>query len=191
MGESDPDWVHFLAVVSNASDRGCQQYHMSLGLNHIRHFAEAKTPEARRNLLSHDAAKDSHPFFLTEGLKESAFLGWLLAEFEPGDEEEFIPKPCYPDPDHGPEIVWRWAHHWQPSSEFIFSPSQTPRRRWAYVMWDQSRLNDWKVMEKLWEYVDRKECDKLEQARMCEEEMMYETRAHVMRKQGRVHFAFL
>lgn len=96
--------------------------------------------------------------------------------FRPDEEEEYIPKPWYAEANSRPETVWRLAYASQSSSEFSFSPSQAPLRKWNYVMWDQRRLDDWKVMEKPWEYVDRDTCGKLEQARMYREEMMYETR---------------
>jgi len=51
VGINVPNWVRFLAIVGNASNESCQQYHTSLGLSHIRRFAEAKTPEERRNSL--------------------------------------------------------------------------------------------------------------------------------------------
>lgn len=60
-----------------------------------------------------------------------------------------------------------------------------------YVMWDRIRLDDRKVMEKPWEYVDRNTCENLESARAAEKEKMYETQVYAMRGQRRVFFASL
>jgi hypothetical protein len=174
--------------VQNAHDAGCQQHHLSLGLAHIRRFREANSPQARRDLLAPAIYKQSNPFFLSYALKESTYWGgYILAELDPEDEEEYIPTPWYPDPDGGPEDVWRWAHHSQRPREFFFSPSQAPLRQWAYVMWDRARLDDWKVFQKPWEgFLDREEYERQEESRMYEEEAMFETRETIMAREGRL-----
>lgn len=152
---------------------------MSFGLSHIRRFAEARTAEERRNILAPLSAMHCNAFFLAQALEESVFWGWApLENFEPDEEEEYIPNPWYADADNRPETVWRWAHASQPSGEFTFSPFQAPLRKWAYVIWDRRRIDDWKVMEKPWEYVDRDTCENLESARAAEKEKVYETRAY-------------
>lgn len=88
-----PKWVIFLATVRNATDRGCQQYHMSFGLSHIRRFAEARTAEERRNILAPLSAMHCNAFFLAQALEESVFWGWApLENFEPDEEEEYCKK---------------------------------------------------------------------------------------------------
>lgn len=168
---------------------GCQEYHLSLGLSYIRHFAEARITLKTAIMSLHMILLRRHPFFLARELEGSAYIGLLLQrDFQRMDEQEYLLKPWYADSDEGPEAVWRWAHHSQPVREFIFSPSQAPLRRWAYVMWDRDRLDQWKAMETPWEYLDRDTCDRLEKARKDQREKMYETRAKIMRRQGKLGF---
>lgn len=183
---NDPDWVDFFVIMSNGLDEGTLQHHLSFGLAHIRRFLEAKSPQPQRDLLA-SFKKDSTREFLSFALGEASYLGGVtLAEMESEDEEEFIPKPRFAEPDTGPEDAWRWAHQTQPSGRFIFSPSQMPLRQWAYVMWDRARLDEWKVFDTPWEGVNAREYERKEASRRREEARRMRMRALGMIRDGRL-----
>jgi len=153
--------------MDNGLDEGALQHHLSFGLAHIREFMEAKTPESQRALLA-SSRKRSTREFLSTALKESNWLGGL-AEFEDEVEEEYIPRPWYPDPETGPEDAWRWALQSQYTDYFVFSPSQIPLRQWAYVMWDRARLDEWKGFDQPWEGIDVRLYEQQEASRRLQE----------------------
>ena len=172
--------------MDNGLDEGALQHYLSFGLAHVRHLLEAKTPQSQRDILS-SFEKQSTRSFLSAALREASYLGGeTLAELETEGEEEYIPKPWFPDPDSGPEDVWRWAHQTQTTSQFIFSPSQIPLRQWAYVMWDRARLDEWKVFDTPWEGINADEYERQQTSLRLQEAGGMLIRAQAMVRDGRL-----
>ena len=172
--------------MENGLDEGAFPHHLSFGLEHLRHFFASTTPESQRELLS-SVEQDSNVTFLSAGLKEANYLGGeMLAEMDVEDQEDFICKPLFHDPDSGPEDVWRWAHQSQYSEHFVYSPAQIPLRQWAYVLWDRARLDEWKVFEKPWEGIDVAEYERQEESRRLLESGGMQIRAQNMVRDGRM-----
>lgn len=119
---------------------------------------QATDAQSQQKILS-SFNKERNITFLATALEESNYYinSYTLAEFASYHEEEVIPKPWFPDPDGGPEDVWRWALQTQTSDQFVFSPSQIALRQWAYVMWDGGRLDEWRTFEEPWEWIDVQE----------------------------------
>ncbi len=46
----------------------------------------------------------------------------------------------------GPNAAWPWSTH-QKVDIFYFKAHKRPLRKWAYVMWDLARLEDWKILD--------------------------------------------
>lgn len=100
-------WTEFFAAFG--SPWPVQQGHMLLGLVYIRRLARAKTLQIRRIAIASEEI--SNDFFFADGLQSTDLVdGVPLGDPE---EEKYIPEPWYPDPDSGPENIWRWAHHSQ------------------------------------------------------------------------------
>jgi hypothetical protein len=106
--------------------------------------------------LLHPFKKQYKQCFIPPTFSAFSYLrGTRLSEIEDENGEGFISKAWFPDPDRGPEDIWRWATWAQTAEEFVFSGSEIPARGWAYMMWDRARLDDWKVfenVEKEWTY---------------------------------------
>lgn len=103
--EIDRRWVYYLDIPGGPDE--CYQHHLSLGLGHIRRFAETKTPEARYSILSYDTAREGNPLFLANAfIYCTTSTEMHLKDFGFADKERFIHQPCYPDSDSGPEDVW-------------------------------------------------------------------------------------
>lgn len=178
VAESDPDWIEYFEIKANGLDDGTLQHCLSLGLAHIRRFAEANTPQERRDILSSELNQHSYSYFLPYTIDQSRTWGPALRELGCEGEVLYISKPWYSDSDTGPEDAWRWAVHSQPVEEFIFSPSQEPLRQWFYVMWDRARLDEWNVFENPWEErVDRDQYDIEKTIRIAEETAAIEARS--------------
>lgn len=126
------------------------QYHMSLGLAHIKRFAEADTIEARFKLLLPTKENlDVRDEFLKDALdscnapRKMSILRDLVAN---GEENEFVSQPFYAEVDRGPIEIWYWAHQQATPERFVFNPSMANLRKCGYVMWDSSRLDEWGVL---------------------------------------------
>ncbi|KAL2789051.1 hypothetical protein BJX66DRAFT_246502 [Aspergillus keveii] len=177
--ETDREWILYFILSDTGEDSIVQQYHLSRGLNHIQRFLDADSPKKRHRLLSANQNRQSHRAFLSNILRE-------FNEFEQPEplkdltataEELLVRQPLYPDPDTGPELVWRWAHQNQACSQFVLSRSQAPLREWAYVMWDHQRLEGWGVFERPWAFLDADACLDQWVARKEEERGAWEERA--------------
>lgn len=151
VSQNDPNWFSYMLEQWHGSSR--IQYQISLGLAHVRRLIDAKTYETRQELLAGDSNKKTNSNFLAVGLDSATFGSSIskLYEYDSEDERKYITRPAFPDPDPGPEAAWRWAHHQETSIDFIYSSAGYVPREWAYVMWDMTRLEAWKVFEHPWE----------------------------------------
>ncbi|KAJ5105639.1 hypothetical protein NUU61_002986 [Penicillium alfredii] len=127
------------------------QHHMCLGLAHIRRFAEAETPQACLDIIAATNEREGLPEFSSYYLSPARPWGdYLVKDVDPETRKSRM-KPWYPDRNPGPRDVWLWGRWSLPFDEPLFSPRTEPLRRWAYVMWDKSRLDEWKVFEQEWQ----------------------------------------
>ncbi|KAL3458210.1 hypothetical protein BJX64DRAFT_267015 [Aspergillus heterothallicus] len=179
VAETDPDWISYFILSNTGEDSIVQQYHLSRGLKHIHRFLAADTSEKRHGILSDKQNRKAHMAFFSDILREIHEFEQSepLKDLTPDEEKELVHEPLYPDPDTGPEVVWRWAHKDQPCSRFVFSILQAPLRQWAYVMWDHQRLEEWGVFERPWEFVDAETCFDQWEARKEEEQLVFRERA--------------
>ncbi|KAL2831313.1 hypothetical protein BJY01DRAFT_254324 [Aspergillus pseudoustus] len=177
--ETDAEWIMYFILSDTGEDSIVQQYHLSRGLNHIQRFLDADSPEERHSLLSDKQNRKSHMAFFSDILRDINEFEQSepLKDLTAAEEQELVRQPLYSDPDTGPELVWRWAHQNQECSQFVFSLSQAPLREWAYVMWDQQRLEGWGVFERPWAFMDADACLNQWVARKEDERLALEERA--------------
>jgi hypothetical protein len=140
--EKDPYWLFLYAINNQGFSPDFIQPLLSFGLASLVPFVTADTYEARQAFMWDDKWRHDHRSFLSDDL-----------EFNDHDAYEYIcstiSKPLIVDDrDPGPEAVWRWAYE---PDEIVFSPRQAPLRKWAYVMWDQERLDAWGIFDGVWE----------------------------------------
>lgn len=134
---------------------------MFRGLTHIRRFALEKDTDLQQiaqvirvtrldGMVFHSFINDMTRLL---GRKETPNLD----DFNPEDEEKYIPRPWFRDPDSGPEDIWRWANQWNPRKHFFAARNAQNLRSWLYVMWDRWRIDEMRVLNKSrpWPYGDR------------------------------------
>ncbi|RAK92541.1 hypothetical protein BO79DRAFT_138404 [Aspergillus costaricaensis CBS 115574] len=135
--------------------------HLFRGLTHIRRFALEKDTDLQQiaqvvreepvdGMGVHSFIKDMTRLL---GREETPDLG----DFNPEDEEKYIPRPWFRDPDSGPEDIWRWANQWNQRKHFFAARSAQSLRSWLFVMWDRWRIDEMRVLNKSrpWSYGDR------------------------------------
>ncbi|GAA85829.1 similar to An11g09220 [Aspergillus luchuensis IFO 4308] len=135
--------------------------HLFRGLTHIRRFALEKDTDLQQiaqvirvtrldGMVFHSFINDMTRLL---GRKETPNLD----DFNPEDEEKYIPRPWFRDPDSGPEDIWRWANQWNPRKHFFAARNAQNLRSWLYVMWDRWRIDEMRVLNKSrpWPYGDR------------------------------------
>lgn len=183
----EPDWVYFFAKLGKGIDRGCIQHQLSLGVTRMRRLIEAKTYNARQELLSDKYNKGRNTHFLEAALERAndPVFGNQLSKFGSEDERAFITTPLITDPDPGPDAVWRWAHQSERPELFSFSPSQIPLRKMAYVMWDMKRLEATKLFEHQWDGLNRYEVYYNEHRRRVIDQTRLEKTANSFARQGK------
>lgn len=138
----------------NYKDTDAIVIQLSTCLRHIESFAETGK-NGRYCYLANPHLIDHH-HSIGFALSYSNFDGpTLLKDLDPQEESQVVPRPWYPYRNSGPEDVWRFIHKQASIGELIFSKRHR-FRRWAYVMWDRSRLEGWGVFERAWDYVQEK-----------------------------------
>ncbi|PYH68379.1 uncharacterized protein BO88DRAFT_342121 [Aspergillus vadensis CBS 113365] len=135
--------------------------HLFRGLTHIRLFALDKDTDLQqiaqvvRGRRVDGMGVDSFIKDMTRllGREETPDLD----NFSPEDEEKYIPRPWFRDPDSGPEDIWRWAYQWNQRKQFFAARSAQALRSWLFVMWDRWRIDEMGVLVKLrpWSHSDR------------------------------------
>lgn len=189
VSQHDPNWVFFFVKLGNGLDYGCIQHQLSLGVTHLRRLIEAKTYEARQELLSAKFNKERNTHFLAaalEGANDPRSNYYELSEFTSENERAFITRPLITDSDPGPEAVWRWAHQSKRPAEFSFSTSQIELRKLAYVMWDMKRLEATGIFEHEWEGLDQADVYSEESQRQANERARLRETAKIMASQGKL-----
>lgn len=173
--------------MDNGLDEGALEHYLSFGLDRIRNLIQATDAQSQQKMLSY-FKKESNRTFLAAALRKSNYLLYsnTLAELDSHYGEDVIPKSWFPDPDTGPEDIWRWALQGETSGQFIFSPSQIPLRQWAYVMWDRDRLDEWRAFDEPWEGIDLYEYRLRERSRRMQEASEIRLRAQNMVRSGKL-----
>ncbi|KAK2744284.1 hypothetical protein FQN57_004369 [Myotisia sp. PD_48] len=185
LGTNEPRWASFYAVVGTPETFGLQKQ-LSLGLHHLRALMLANSDKERK-LLVGEPENLSHLDFLDEALPAANGLTRteVLADMDSEDEEEFIFPARFPDGDSGAEDIWRWAHQSDMALEFVLGGRHKQLRKWAYVMWDRTRLDSWGIFCRPWDGPDAIDEDdsKTHQSK-------YVSRALAMVKEGRLSPSF-
>ncbi|KAH6669043.1 hypothetical protein B0J14DRAFT_658055 [Halenospora varia] len=73
-----------------------------------------------------------------------------LCNFTDAHERRYVGQPFFQDQDGGPEYAWRWAHQESRSKRFMWTGQTSCLRRWGYVFWDRTRLNDFGLNSGAW-----------------------------------------
>lgn len=113
---------------------------MTYGLEYFRRICQASASEQfeslRRNLNEEES-------FLTDTLNEESYESvyqidtwhaWMA-------QQEY--SPC--NDDDGPNAAWIWATGNKVDISY-FDDNKKDLRKWAYVMWDKWRLDQWGVL---------------------------------------------
>ncbi len=113
---------------------------MSLGLLFLCRLLNASSATQQASLLKQNIYCDRA--FLTEALEEDPF-DWVYrtdmdTAAEDGQELLFEDDSLVDDPN----AAWPWSTN-QKVETLYFQERKQPLRKWAYVMWDLRRLEDW------------------------------------------------
>ncbi|KAI0401431.1 hypothetical protein F4802DRAFT_601023 [Xylaria palmicola] len=126
---------------------------ISRGLATIYDVSTAEIYEEQYRALN--AAKTPWPGdFLYDGLEEDTkgqYRGVFVADITPENEDIYIKRPFFNDPDPGPKNAWRWAHIEENQLMWVYREDREELREWGYVMWDQSRLDASSIFQGPWE----------------------------------------
>ncbi|RAH63562.1 hypothetical protein BO85DRAFT_495521 [Aspergillus piperis CBS 112811] len=129
------NWPELIPQFTSWIFQSYVESHLFRGLTHIRRFALEKDTDLLRK--SYETPN--------------------LDDFNPEDEEKYIPRPWFRDPDSGPENIWRWANQRNQRKHFFAARNAQDLRSWLYVMWDRWRIDEMRVLNKSrpWPYGDR------------------------------------
>jgi len=117
---------------------------MSLGLPFLCRLLNASSVAQKASIIQYNLHCDR--YFLTDALDEDEY-DWVYptdmnAAYEAGQELLFEDDGLV----DGPNAAWPWSTH-QKVCIFYFEEHKWPLRKWAYVMWDLGRLEDWKILD--------------------------------------------
>jgi hypothetical protein len=117
---------------------------MSLGLPFLCRLLNASSVAQKASIIQYNLHCDR--YFLTDALDEDE-NDWVYptdmnAAYEAGQELLFEDDGLV----DGPNAAWPWSQH-QKVCIFYFEEHKWPLRKWAYVMWDLGRLEDWKILD--------------------------------------------
>ena len=117
---------------------------MSLGLLFLCRLLNASSPAQKASILEHNICCDRA--FLTEALEEDPY-DWvyqtdIYTAAEDGQELRFEDDSLV----DGPNAAWPWSTN-QKVDVLYFQEYKQPLRKWAYVMWDISKLEDWRILD--------------------------------------------
>ncbi|GKZ64866.1 hypothetical protein AnigIFM50267_007020 [Aspergillus niger] len=162
------NWPQYISQVSDTAFHNYLQFHLSLGLTHVRRFALQNEKQLQQIVHVTRATPriDQQLSFLYNGLHPVSRwppLEHALGDFDAEDEKKYIPQPWYHDPDSGPEDIWRWAHRDEEAGGFVGNFDQAVLRQWAYVMWDRGRIDGWFVFIRPWVSTSRRYLERLGQ----------------------------
>jgi hypothetical protein len=119
-------------------------YLMSLGLPFLCRLLNASSAAQKASILKDNIYCDRA--FLTEALKEDPY-DWVFqtdmyTAAENGQELLFEDDILV----DGPNAAWPWSTN-QKVDILYFQKHKQPLRKWAYVMWDLSKLEDWRILD--------------------------------------------
>ncbi|KAK2734593.1 hypothetical protein FQN57_001640 [Myotisia sp. PD_48] len=124
------------------------QYHLSLGLHHLRPLLAANSREECSRLIGDEMSQDYVEFL------QEVFIGVLKPMREVLLDQVEDPKAPYfrGDSDSGPKSISIWASN--ADDPYSFGASYWQLRSWGYVLWDQARLDSWGVLQDPWRRPD-------------------------------------
>jgi hypothetical protein len=129
---------------------GVGEYVLSMGLERVCHIITADTYDDRHKLLHKGNNREEG-----EPLRKDVFFyqdlpaaspeyngSYVLSELTQEERNTYLKSPFFNDPDCGPAEIW-WRVHQSEMPNNIVGVSRNERhRRWGYVLWDASRLEN-------------------------------------------------
>lgn len=135
---------------ATSSGFGYTVYQVCLSLAHAKNVIEAPLPTVRQLLgMKIEEARDwiFNQFMRRHIQSWDSMKASHRIDGEQGKLE--FPSSC-PDPDIGPEDVWRWAHVGEKLIDAVNNHDRQFLRKWGYVMWDRQRLTTKGLMDQPW-----------------------------------------
>ncbi|ROV96851.1 hypothetical protein VPNG_09275 [Cytospora leucostoma] len=138
----DVVWGNYRVGFDAKIEHGTIQHLLSLGLEEILAIARLQDSpyEERRQALGPDEERPYGNFlFLWLSLID------INIDARPGNDPGlyttlYSAPPFHPDPDPGPELIWRLSCPQDGSSLGLYEQHDWISRRWGYVFWDYARL---------------------------------------------------
>jgi hypothetical protein len=119
-------------------------YLMSLGLLFLCRLLNAASAAQKASILEYNICCDR--VFLTEALEEDpydrVYQTDIYTAAEDGQELLFEDDSLV----DGPNAAWPWSTN-QKVDVLYFQEQKQPLRKWAYVMWDLGKLEDWRILD--------------------------------------------
>ncbi|KAI1109804.1 hypothetical protein F5Y14DRAFT_390502 [Nemania sp. NC0429] len=153
VAEHDVGWGASNVSYEASPDSFHLQYILSLGIEKLCDIVNAETYEERYRVLDATNGPSSTVSFLYQGFETANNSNpdvWL-EDLTPEIENLYIRRPYFNDPDPGPADAWRWAHLELSCVNWVYHGDRDQLRRWGYVMWDRSRLEEVGVFQGPWE----------------------------------------
>lgn len=131
---------------------------LSSGLQRLCQIVEAETYEERHRLLHSSQCPPATDYFLYEGLQcANKENNDITLDLRPEELACHMKRPFYADSDKGPATVWKWAHQTESWANWVYQKNRRDLRRWGYVMWDLSRLDELGIFQNEWKDTGRRE----------------------------------
>lgn len=144
-----------VARFSNHWEHADSACYLPLSLRFLHRLALAKTPKVCGRFLSTRSLSLGN-FFISP-ISYSPPLSRLNED----QRRSLIPPPVNADVnDSGPKDAWYWAHAESSYMWWYDHPFRDGLRKWAYVMWDSTRLRDWGVLDRDHSLLPRRTEDK-------------------------------
>jgi len=155
MVEHDVRWGQMYVDFAAVADRSKIAYMdpiLARGLASICSLQACTSYDSKASIMCPDEPRASY-IFLYHALEAAngSDNRINLEDYTPYDYISNIPPPYFEDPDSGSEDVWRFMHEISTRAYFINGEEWTLHRKWGYVMWDRSTLDDMGIFDEEWD----------------------------------------
>ena len=157
-----PERIEYIAIlgVLDDAEREFLQAQTSRGLVYIHGIVTADVHTRRKTITlpspgdTSEETLDEH--FIADGLDNASEpCEFSIGEMDPHERHRVIKAPFHPDPDLGPEEVWKGVHTYDGPNDhehsgFVLSDAKRPLRECGYVFWDLQRLDGCRLIRMEW-----------------------------------------
>ena len=123
--------------------------HLSLGLARLHRLVLAETRTERDQIL-YGQSPANEDVLLASLDSRSNLYETPLEDLTEEEQRVLIPPQVADDDDNGPVEAWWWVHAGVTPNLWYNNVMMQDVRRWGYVMWDSTRLAEWKVLDRDW-----------------------------------------